>query len=329
MVEIERGMADSADRMAEARDHGVDQRRVEASLAARPFLSEEQREAVRHVTGEEHIAAIVGLAGAGKSTMLSAAREAWEAQGYQVHGAALAGKAAEGLEESFWHRLAHARLMGAGLAKRARGIGQGRRVGDRRGRHGFVAPIGDVSSARPRRRAPRSFLSAIPNSCSRSRPGRRSARSPSASAMPRSKVCAGKGRSGNGRRPSPSPGIGRREGSRLTPSAALSGFEETREGAHAEIVRDVVADMAARREGSRIVLAHRRADVRGLNEAIREARQERGELAGRGAFLSDERRRAQVRRRRPHHVPRKQPRPCGQERHAGDGRQAPRKGGSP
>ncbi|MGO6855861.1 AAA family ATPase, partial [Rhizobium beringeri] len=63
-------------------------------------LDPEQVDAVRHVTGDNGIAAVVGLAGAGKSTLLAAARVAWESDGRRVIGAALAGKAAEGLEDS-------------------------------------------------------------------------------------------------------------------------------------------------------------------------------------------------------------------------------------
>jgi hypothetical protein len=62
-------------------------------------LSDEQRVAIERITGDERMASVVGRAGAGKTTMMKAARQVWEANGYQVFGAALAGKAAEGLEK--------------------------------------------------------------------------------------------------------------------------------------------------------------------------------------------------------------------------------------
>ncbi|MEM6311929.1 MAG: AAA family ATPase [Pseudomonadota bacterium] len=63
-------------------------------------LSEEQFDANRHALGKEQFAQVVGLAGAGKSTMLATAADAWQRQGIKVHGAALAGKAEEGLQDS-------------------------------------------------------------------------------------------------------------------------------------------------------------------------------------------------------------------------------------
>ncbi|ARO28750.1 conjugal transfer relaxase TraA-like protein [Rhizobium sp. NXC14] len=108
MLRIEYDMARSARVLSEQAGYGVSARqvdtaieRVESGDPQKPFkLDAEQVDAIRHVTGDSGIAAVVGLAGAGKSTLLAAARLAWESQGRRVIGAALAGKAAEGLEDS-------------------------------------------------------------------------------------------------------------------------------------------------------------------------------------------------------------------------------------
>ena len=61
-------------------------------------LSDEQQTALRHIVGDQQFACVVGLAGSGKSTMLETAHHAWQRQGIRVHGAALSGKAADGLQ---------------------------------------------------------------------------------------------------------------------------------------------------------------------------------------------------------------------------------------
>jgi hypothetical protein len=65
-------------------------------------------------------------------------------------------------------------------------------------------------------------------------------------------------------------------------------FEGDTELARSAIVRDVMADRDARPDGSRLVLAHRRVDVAALNDAIRDARQGRGELTGELVYQTSE-----------------------------------------
>ncbi|CAM5194112.1 ATP-dependent exoDNAse (Exonuclease V), alpha subunit, helicase superfamily I OS=Bosea thiooxidans OX=53254 GN=SAMN05660750_03254 PE=3 SV=1 [Bosea thiooxidans] len=62
------------------------------------WLNAEQKAAVRHMTGAADIALVQGRAGVGKTTIMQASREIWEASGYQVRGAAIAWKAARLLE---------------------------------------------------------------------------------------------------------------------------------------------------------------------------------------------------------------------------------------
>src|SRR5690606_7768099 len=56
-------------------------------------------------------------------------------------------------------------------------------------------------------------------------------------------------------------------------------FSKTREAARGEIVSDYLADRDQRPDGTRVAMAHRRADVQAMNEAIRTELQERGEQA--------------------------------------------------
>ncbi|WP_163314424.1 AAA family ATPase, partial [Enterobacter hormaechei] len=58
--------------------HTVKQGVLQSIFARHERLSDEQKAAIEHVTGSARIAAIVGRAGAGKTTMMKAAREAWE-----------------------------------------------------------------------------------------------------------------------------------------------------------------------------------------------------------------------------------------------------------
>jgi conjugative relaxase-like TrwC/TraI family protein len=73
---------------------------VEAALAARPSLSDEQVAMVRQLTGSgAGVDAVEGVAGSGKTHALAAAHDAWKHSGHRVIGCALAARAAAQLEE--------------------------------------------------------------------------------------------------------------------------------------------------------------------------------------------------------------------------------------
>jgi Ti-type conjugative transfer relaxase TraA len=99
MVRIEAEMADRAVVLAAGGGFGVSASSRKEVLAAESRLSEEQCIAIERITGPERLGIVVGRAGAGKTTMMKAAREIWTANGYAVIGGALAGKAAEGLQK--------------------------------------------------------------------------------------------------------------------------------------------------------------------------------------------------------------------------------------
>ncbi|MBP8936876.1 MAG: AAA family ATPase, partial [Agrobacterium sp.] len=241
-------------------------------------LSDEQRRAIEHITGPERIAAVVGFAGAGKSTMLAAAREAWEAEGYTVHGAALSGKAAEGLEES-------SGIQSRTLASWSRGwendrgtIGRGdvfvideagmvgssqlaRFVGEAEARGAKIVLVGDheqlqaIGAGAPFRAITEEIGHAELSEIRRQRVDWQREASVDFATHRTAEGLAAYRDHGN------------------------ISFAETGEDARGQIVRDYLADRDERPDGTRVAMAHRRADVRAINDAIRTELQNRGELA--------------------------------------------------
>jgi conjugative relaxase-like TrwC/TraI family protein len=100
MLEIELGVVD-AGMFRQDSGCGVACRdAVAAAVAARGSLSAEQDRMVRTICSSgDGIDIVEGVAGAGKTFALAAAREAWEASGYRVIGCSLAARAAKHLHD--------------------------------------------------------------------------------------------------------------------------------------------------------------------------------------------------------------------------------------
>ncbi|MBW9069979.1 Ti-type conjugative transfer relaxase TraA [Agrobacterium pusense] len=99
VIRLEAAMARQAMWLSAKQTHAVSEAVLGATFRRHERLSDEQKAAIERIAGPARIAVVVGRAGAGKTTMMKAAREAWEMAGYRVVGGALAGKAAEGLEK--------------------------------------------------------------------------------------------------------------------------------------------------------------------------------------------------------------------------------------
>ncbi len=101
LARLEQQMIATAIALNQSTTHRVnDKRRLNVVNGKNKQLSAEQVLAYLHVTRSRDLAVVVGIAGGGKSNMLGTARQVWEGEGYRVRGAALAGIAAEGLQDS-------------------------------------------------------------------------------------------------------------------------------------------------------------------------------------------------------------------------------------
>ncbi len=310
MVAIERSIVANATSMSNCHYHGVHQQHVDRAIRqqdiavrtrtmassatevgpddaafreaqkanSEPGLSKEPIAAIHHITGSQQIAAVIASAGAGKSTMLAAARRAWSAQGYRVHGAALVGKVAKSLEES--SGIASRTLASwednwqAGRDKLGKGdilvIDEAGMLASRQ-LAGFVAEVAACGAKLVLigdHEQPRAIRAGSPFHAVTEQVGavqltelhrqRASWQRDASAAFATHRT---------------------EEGLAAYADQGAIHFEGKRDEALAALVRDYLVDRKTHPSASRIALAHRRADVKMINAAIRQSLQQGGQLA--------------------------------------------------
>ncbi len=102
--EMERATVEVAERRgaenaAAVSEPSLKQARREIGKEIHGSLSAEQREALATITGPGAVALLVGRAGTGKGVVISAAARAWQLEGYEVIGTAVAGATAQRLKD--------------------------------------------------------------------------------------------------------------------------------------------------------------------------------------------------------------------------------------
>jgi Ti-type conjugative transfer relaxase TraA len=292
MIAVEQRLERVANLIATRSGRGLSPATVRGALAAGErnglTLGGEQRDALEHITRSGDLSMVVGYAGTGKSAMLGVAREAWEAAGYQVRGAALSGIAAESLEAgsgigsrtiaSLEHSWAQGRdeltsrdvlvIDEAGMI----GSRQMERVLSEAERSGAkVVLVGDaeqlqaIEAGAAFRALTERHGAAEITEIRRQREGwqrdatRELATGRTATALDRYEA------------------------------AGMIHGHETREAAHTALVQGWDAVRQARPEASQVMLAHTRADVAELNHLARGRMREAGALQGEDHLLRTER----------------------------------------